>query len=375
MPTVNDELLERTIRHQVYLTRLQSHEAMRVRSLLNDVIPDLLERVQQRVDLITARGFDAGPVTTQRLKDLSTAFAEWVDPQMTRVGKAFSEEMQRVAAQEAQWAAGVVEQAMPVDIEMTLPSPAQLRAVVSTEPIVGVPLEDWFGRLGTTAQNNVSQAVRMGIVEGQTTQQIVQRLRQDVFGLVKGQRARGITRNAEAIARTATNNASNQARLATYKANQDVVKGMKWVSTLDDRTSHICQTLDGRVYYFDRGPRPPGPPAHVGCRSSLSPITKSWRELGIPAKELTPGTRASMNGQVPATTNYNSWLRGRVQAGDMDTVREALGPSRAKLFAAGGQDVSSFTNRRGRLFTLAELRAKEPDVFARLNIRVPKPRG
>lgn len=375
MASVNDELLERTIRHQLYLTRVQSHEAARVRSFLNSVIPDLLEQVQRRLDGITARGFDTGPGTTKRLRDLSVAMAELVDPQMSRATSLFVKDLEDLGAQEAQWAAGVIQQVMPVEVEMLLPSPATLRAVVTTEPIVGQPLEEWFRGLGETTRRNVSKAVQLGVVEGQTTQQIVQRLRQDVFGLVKGQKARGMTRQAEAIARTATNHVSNQARLATYQANQDIVKGMQWVSTLDGRTTPICQRLDQTMFYFDRGPRPPGPPAHVSCRSSLTPVTKSWRELGIPAKELTPGTRASMNGQVPAGTTYNSWLRGRVQAGDMDTVREALGPSRAKLFAAGGLDVTSFTDRRGRLFTLAELRQKEPDVFARFDIRVPKPRS
>ena len=55
----------------------------------------------------------------------------------------------------------------------------------------------------------------------------------------------------------------------------------------------------------------------------------------------------------------------------MDTVKEALGPTRAKLFAAGGMEVSSFVDRRGRLLTLAELRTREADVFDRLNVRVP----
>jgi len=52
----------------------------------------------------------------------------------------------------------------------------------------------------------------------------------------------------------------------------------------------------------------------------------------------------------------------------MDTVREALGGTRAKLFAAGGLKVTSFTDRRGRLFNLKELRRREADVFDRLNI-------
>ncbi len=370
--SVNDDLLERTIRHQLYLTRLQSFEAAKVRAVLNDAIPLLLVKVQERLDMITARGFDTGPVTTRRLKQLATGLVDMIDPPLREARIAFGKEMDAVAAQEAQWAAGVVQQTMPVDVEMVLPSPVALRAMVNTEPIVGLTLEQWWDNLAVTTRKSVTQAVQQGIVQGQTTGDIVRVLRQDVFGLVKGQRARGMTRQAEAIARTATNHASTQARQMTYRENQDVVKAEKWVATLDGRTTPICQRLDGEVFYFDRGRQPPGPPAHVGCRSSLSPVLKSWKELGIDAKELPEGTRASMNGQVPASTTYNGWLRGRVQAGDMDTVREALGATRAKLFAAGGLDVTSFTDRRGRLFNLSELRRREADVFDRLNIPVPK---
>ena len=141
----------------------------------------------------------------------------------------------------------------------------------------------------------------------------------------------------------------------------------------DDVVSIESQSFRGHVYNLqtESGRYVANGIINHNCRSSLTPITKSWRELGIPAKELAPGTRASMNGQVPADTTYNQWLRGRVQAGDMGTVREALGPSRAKLFAAGGLDVTAFTDRRGRLFTLEQLRRREPDVFERFNIRVP----
>ena len=370
--SVNDELLQRAVKHQLYLTRLQSYEAARVRSMLSAAIPDLLERVQARIETITARGFDAGPVTTKRLRDLAVGIAEMVNPTLSGVGKEFMRNLEPIARQEAQWAAGSVKKEMPIEVEMVLPSPAQLQALASTEPIVGLPLTEWFDGLSEATGRSVTQAVRMGVIQGQTTQQIVQRLRQDVFGLLPGQRARGMTRQAEAIARTATNHVSTQARMLTYQANQGLIGALLWVATLDSRTTPLCQSLDQTKFYFDHGPRPPGPPAHVGCRSSLSPITKSWQELGIPGlKEMPEGTRASLNGQVPAGTTYGQWLRGRVQAGDMDTVKEALGPTRAKLFAAGGMEVSSFVDRRGRLLTLAELRTREADVFDRLNVRVP----
>jgi hypothetical protein len=97
-------------------------------------------------------------------------------------------------------------------------------------------------------------------------------------------------------------------------------------------------------------------------------VLKSWEEIGIDASEATQGVRASMDGQVPESMKYGDWLRSQVQKGDMDVVEEALGPKRAKLFAAGGLDVNAFTDRKGRQLSLDDLKAKEPDVFERLDL-------
>lgn len=359
MTPVNDELQQRAIRHQLYLTRLQSYEAAKVRSLLNSAIPDLLVQVQSRIETITARGTDIGPATTKRLRDLSIGLAEMVQPSMTAAHKELSGDLLELASQESTWASGVAKRTIPVQVEMVLPPPALLRALVTSEPIVGFPLQEWFEGLGATTARNVAKSVRLGILEGQTTQQIVQRLRADIFGLAKGQRARGMTRQAEAIARTATSHVSNRARMLTYEANTDIIKGYTWTATLDARTCPQCQALDQQAF-LPGGARPPGPPAHVSCRCTLAPLVKSWEDLGIPGlKEMPAGTRASMNGQVPDRTTYNEWLHGRVKAGDMEVVKEALGARRAELFAQGKYSVERFVDRQGRLLTLKELAARD----------------
>lgn len=42
----------------------------------------------------------------------------------------------------------------------------------------------------------------------------------------------------------------------------------EWVSVLDDRTTKICRSLDGKIFVYGKGPLPP---AHVGCRSDTKP--------------------------------------------------------------------------------------------------------
>jgi SPP1 gp7 family putative phage head morphogenesis protein len=99
------------------------------------------------------------------------------------------------------------------------------------------------------------------VIEGQTTQQIVQR--------IKGTRALKYAdglldisrRNLTAIVRTAVAHTQNFARARMMKANEDILKGEQFVAVLDSKTSPICQGLDGKI--FDLG-KAPVPPLHIG---------------------------------------------------------------------------------------------------------------
>jgi hypothetical protein len=121
----------------------------------------------------------------------------------------------------------------------------------------------------------------------------------------------------------------------------------------------ICASLDGQVFDLSTGPMPP---RHPNCRSSSTPILKSWQELGIDAKELTESTRASMDGQVPETLTYQDWLKKQPQ----DVVEDVLGKTKAKLFNEGGLTLDRFVDFKGEVYTLDELRKHEKNAFAKL---------
>lgn len=165
-----------------------------------------------------------------------------------------------------------------------------------------------------------------------------------------------ITRQIGAIVRTTTNAVATSARQSTLSANADVLTGVKWVSTLDGRTSDVCMGRDQKEYPLDSGPRPP---AHFNCRSTVVPIVDP--RFTVPIKG---GTRASADGPVDARTTYNSWL-GRQSAGFQD---EVLGETRAKLFREGGLHVSKFTNDAGITYNLDQLRQLEPLAFERAGL-------
>ena len=75
--------------------------------------------------------------------------------------------------------------------------------------------------------------------------------------------------------------AANEARLATFRNNGRLFKGVRWLATLDGHTCPRCAALDGQAWDLD-GERLPGtkvdflaPPIHFGDRCVLSPIPKT----------------------------------------------------------------------------------------------------
>lgn len=342
--TVNDKIRDRGIAHAVYLERLKRSEAERVvRFLDTDVIPDLLEKLGARLVLIEERGWDIGPATTKRLQDMVGVMQETVDAWSTGLSADLAERSERIGVAEARWQDEAVQAVLPIQWDTVIPPTPFIAAAVVQSPIDGVLLKDIVGKLGNGTKAHLEKAIRIGIAEGESIDRIARRVR-DVGDFSK--------RSAEAVVRTAVGHASSLGREAYYSENQDLIKKVQWVATLDTRTCPSCRALDGKVYEHGKGPRPP---RHISCRCSSAPVLKSLRELGFDVDDFPPSTRASMNGQVSETETYATWLR-KMPATIQD---EALGPTRGKLFRAGKLEVGDFVDRGGDPYTLEELRRRE----------------
>jgi SPP1 gp7 family putative phage head morphogenesis protein len=312
------------------------------------VFPDVLERLANRLDRLKGRGLQS--TRTKQLSDLVASLGRTLQVGFRNARKELEPRLAAIGLTEAEFQASVINKASGIKFDLLLPSAAQLREIVTGQPFQGKLLREWFDNLSATAKGEIQTAVRVGIAEGESTAQMVRRVRgtpsgaEGVFGKTR--------RQTEAVVRTAVNHTTTQAREAVYKNNDDVVKGVLWVATLDARTTQICMGLDGKVFPVNEGPRPP---AHINCRSTTAPVLKSWKELGIDLKEAPAGTRASMNGQVPAKLTYGEWLK-RQPAAIQD---DALGPTRAKLFRSGKVKIDRFTDDRNRPLNLEQLRRRE----------------
>ena len=350
---MNAQLQDSAIRHAIYLERFKGRQANKIVKHLNkEVFPDLLKKLSTRLERISARGFDTSVRRTKRLLQMVEGLDSIIDDGFRGTETILRADLKGLAAAEVRLQRLVMGQALPINVSFISPSAQLLDSVVTSRPFEGQILKGWFQDLGRTTKKNVQRQVQIGITSGESVPNIVRRLQ----GTRANRYADGILDTArhqtEAVVRTAINHTSTHAREETYKANSSFIKGVRIVATLDSRTTLICMGLDGKVFPPNEGRRPP---FHFNCRTTTTPITKSWKELGINLKEAPPGTRASMGGQVPATQTYGTWLKRQ----DKSTQDVALGRERAKLFRSGKIKVEQFTTKHGRTLGLGELEKLE----------------
>jgi SPP1 gp7 family putative phage head morphogenesis protein len=240
-----------------------------------------------------------------------------------------------------------------VDYDVAIPAPAQVISAATNNPMLletgaismSKAMSNWQSQEITRVQN----AISLGYFEGQTTNQIVRNMKSIVGGIT--------TRNAQTIARTALNHVANEARMETYKENDDLIIGYRWISTIDGRTSAICRDRDQNVYLFTDKFQP-RPPAHFMCRSSTTP------ELDGRFSFLDEGeTRASQFGQVPSSESYYEWLKK--QPASMQD--EVLGKTKGKIFRNAGLTIDEFKrasiNRMGKELTIGQMAGKNQKIM------------
>lgn len=343
---VNDDLADALTRHQIYLQRYGSATVRKILALLKRSDAQILERLLRE---------DLSALSRTRQERLLTEMRRSFESAYTDATGALQLDLEALATYEGEYQLDLFRRVLPVKLETVAPSADQLLAAVNSRPFQGKLLKEVYTELSASAFRKVRDTIRAGIVEGRTTDQVVRDIR--------GRRSMGFRdgimesnrRATETVVRTAINHTANTAREYTYERNGNLIKGVRWNSTLDGRTSAVCRARDGKVYEPGKGPRPP---AHFNCRSSTSPVTKSWRELGFDIDELPPATRASMNGRVPADQDYDTWLRKQPKA----FQEEVLGPTRAKLFRKGLK-MERFVDRKGSTLTLNELKRLERDLW------------
>jgi len=393
--TANQDLFDAALRHQVALRRYSDRKRRQMLDLLEAADADLVAKLRARLGAAMEGG-----ATNRRLNALLKEVRDTRRALIDSLAQDTASEMEALAAAEAAWEQQIMADSIPVEMSTVALPLERLRAAAINSPMQGKRLRDWFKHLGDGDRARLDQAVRLGVANGETLDDIVRR--------IAGTRANGYTdgilattrREAETIARTAVNHTSNAARSEVWDANQDIIWGLRWTATLDGRTSPICQARDGAIAVNPGREIPPGtdlldpqdarPPGHRNCRSLMVAMlapdmiigdrpfvsddrTREQREKDFrrEARDADPEAWKAMSpadrnaevkrirdkwgdeniGTVPASTTYEEWMRR--QAPEFQDA--TLGPSRAEMFRNGDATLDQFVDVGGRTRTLSEL--------------------
>ncbi len=365
MPTANEWIADESVAHAIDLVHYGNGVVRRMLAILNRADASLTFQLQDALEQL-----DAGSFTVQRLEALLSSVRALNSQVYDQMIQALNLELSGLTDSEVSFQRDLLTHPLPQEVvaQFNTVSIEQVHAAAMARPFQGRLLSEWGQSIAADRMVRIRDTVRMGFVEGKPVQQIVR----DVRGTKAQNYQDGVIeidrRHAETIVRTAVSHTAGYARDQVLAANADLVKAVMWRSTLDSRTSQPCRLRDGCKYGLEdhkpighKLPWGAGPGRfHFNCRSTSAPVLKSWQELGgEDVADWTQSQRASMDGAVPADTTYAEWL-AKQSAARQD---EILGQARGRLYREGGLDLQQFSNNKGKLLTLQELRARQPAAF------------
>lgn len=360
---------DRIIGHSVDLLRLSAGEQRTIMKMLGQLQRELEAKIM-------ASDVDERTIFQERrLNALRKTTNELTSKYYTKISATHRESLLQIADSVSAQTLKLTNAEIGVPL-LTVGAPIEVLHALADDAIVqGRPAQEWWAQQRDNLQGRFQNTMRQGVFAGDTLGDLLRRVR----GTRERQFKDGIfsmsTREASALIRTSVMSVANAARYETYQANEDVIAGQQWLSTLDPRTCPICQALSGQAWSLEGVPLdgttqkfPGPPPAHFACRCTLSPLLKSWEQLIRDAKgneklgrkldrieaKLGKGTQSSMGKQVPADFSYSDWLERRSAA----EQKEILGPGKWQLWTDGKIGLTDLVDQSGRPLTLKELRAR-----------------
>ena len=259
-----------------------------------------------------------------------------------------------------------------INVAMVQLSGEQIASFMA-EPVGGMLLNDWVERTyDHPLQEKLKKEMQAGLFRGESYQKLSARVG-DLLGEAGN--------NTDTMVRTWVQSANTAAQDRVYKKNEDLIKGWKLDSVMENAnfsnghgTCLRCLSLDSRdeTYPIDDGPTLP---IHPNCRCIKRVKTKSYRELGIPMDDLDDAVRPyTVRGKVDTITGEikrgKTGVGGQplLDAGQLDggydvffeelpeqLQIQTLGKGRYQLWKSGKVKLADLADRDGNQLTIAEL--------------------
>lgn len=341
-------LTDAATRHQIYVQRYAGGNLKRAAKFISKAINTAKERVAAGLSAYGTKRYSS------QINALSDDLAAIYGDMKGQVVMDLTD----FGAYEAEFNATMLGKAVKAVVQFNVPAPDMVAAAALSDPLElearkglqRISISGALDQFGTKKAAEIIGEIQIGSALGETSQQIGSRLT-SAHQMQQDQ--------ASALVRTMTNHVASTARVEVLKQNDDILKGMRRIATLDSKTTFFCMGIDQTIIPLD-GPKPP---YHWNCRTSLVPVLKDEY-----AREIKGSTRPSIGPDgvalVPSKISYQEWLANQPAS----FQRDVLGPDRYALFSSGKLTLDKFVDANGKTLTLAQLREKESAAFERAGL-------
>lgn len=361
-------LLDALSQHSAYLYRSSTQSVNELIAQFNKLSDEQLTRLgkvfaemsQSELNALKSINFSSKAKSTKNIEEVKSILNVWFTSMSVDLNQAFEKSAIALSIYEASYSAQLISGAAAVI------NAEKIYKTIKKAPFSGGQLVDYlFADISASLRKKVENVIRDGFSQGQTNQQIIQRIQGRKVNDYKDGILKSSRDSIERQVRTARSHVSNATYIDTYKALG--YEYVKVVATLDGRTCKYCASIDGHVFHIDDPNRPRFPvhpnnrTTYIGCDKDgnidgLRPFVADARKV----KDIPKNQRDGIIGQVDANTSFKSWFD------DQDEVfqRKWLGKSNFELFKKGEYSLDKFAdplNKRG--YTLAELKALDEKTF------------
>ncbi len=364
-------LIDALSQHQAYLYRASSQSVNELTAQFSKLSNAQLLRLSELLEGLTdserkalqGLNFSSRAKASRNIEEIKATLSEWFSSLNTELPAIFEQSAIALAVYEAGYTVALMGETLKTDGE-------KLYQKAKKVPFSGGQLVDYlFSDIAANLRKKVEYVIRDGFSQGQTNQQIINRIKGRKSldykdGLLQSERY-----VIERQVRTARSHVSNTSYLQTYEALG--FTHIKFVSVLDGRSSFTCANLDQTMWKID-DPKIRRPPLHPNCRSTLIGVDADGNLGGVrpfvaderKIKNIPKDERDGIIGQVEANTKFSDWFKDQ----DDDFQRNWLGSTRFELYKKSDFPIDKFVDPIGRKYTLDELKALDKKTFKELGL-------
>jgi len=359
---ITDELIERAFNVQRF--------AETARRNVYEVLFELQDQLADTIDRLNVEGVVRQSFKFQRVERMLGEIRGIIKEKFREAGVILTDQMIDLGRAQGAVVARVLNEAVGADIFSFNLTRREMRGLVNDTVVYGGKVKDWWAKQSTDLARNVSNQIRMGVAAGETDRELIERVIGARIGSERiGGAMESARRDATALVRTATNAIANAALMRAAQDNAELVRGVQWISVMDNVTSAICRSRHLSAWDLDGNPFPGQqnqesfptgqPPAHFNCRSTLSVVLKDADEIETDGTaeqrralaDLSDKDRQAIDGEPVQGLTFEQWL-GRRSVAEQKAL---LGPGKWQLWQDGKITLSQMLDQSGNPLTLAEL--------------------